>query len=119
MGGWVVSYEMYESMPDSLGFDLRAALVENGVELSSPPSEILLELTGENDGPAWHWIVKLYSGGFAYIEGSCDYTGWDCRSSCYAHEASSAEAARAVAAEDIQRLFDEMIAAGITQRSTP
>lgn len=35
---------------------------------------------GENDGANWHWIVELCDGRFGYVEGGCDYTGWDCQS---------------------------------------
>jgi len=35
-----------------------------------------LVLTGENEGPNWHWIVELFKG-WAYVHGGCDYTGWN------------------------------------------
>jgi len=41
---------------------------------------VLAALMGENDGPAYHWIVMMKDHTYAYITGSCDYTGWDCQS---------------------------------------
>jgi hypothetical protein len=57
--------------------DLSAAIEYNSVVLPSPISEILATITGDNEGPDWHWIVKLDGGEYAYITGGCDYTGWD------------------------------------------
>ncbi len=42
--------------------------------------KILAVWEGENDGDAWRWIVSLKNGKFAYLHGSCDFTGWDCQS---------------------------------------
>ena len=36
---------------------------------------------GERDGQSWRWYLKLLDGRKFDIEGSCDYTGWDCQSS--------------------------------------
>lgn len=62
--------------------DLVSAMSFNGVVPSSPIMEVLATIDGCNDGPAWHWIVLLESGTFAYVTGGCDYTGWDCQSNC-------------------------------------
>lgn len=35
-----------------------------------------------NDGPKAIWIVWAYDGRTWYVEGACDYTGWDCQSWC-------------------------------------
>ncbi len=45
-------------------------------------AEILAMAEGENDGASWQIAVRLYDGRFAFLEGSCDYTGWDCQSGC-------------------------------------
>ena len=42
---------------------------------------VLAVVVGENDGPNWHWIVRLKDGRHVYCSGGCDYTGWDCQSS--------------------------------------
>jgi len=41
---------------------------------------IILEVPGENDAFNWHWICETKDGKYWYLEGGCDYTGWDCRS---------------------------------------
>jgi len=41
---------------------------------------IVAEVCGANDECGWYWILKLKDGTFAWAEGSCDYTGWDCQS---------------------------------------
>jgi hypothetical protein len=69
--------------------DLDSALLHNVVALSGSVDAILSTIVGENEGANWHWLVLLSSGRFAYITGGCDYTGWDCQSSCEAFEADS------------------------------
>ena len=34
---------------------------------------------GERDGDHWRVLVLLKDGRFAYLDGWCDYTGWDCQ----------------------------------------
>ncbi len=62
--------------------DLRSAFEENSSDELSLRHVlgILAEIPGENDELNWHWIVKLTDGRYAYIQGWCDYTGWDCQS---------------------------------------
>lgn len=43
--------------------------------------ESLACVSGENDGPDWHYVVKLKDGKYAYIQAGCDYTGWGCQES--------------------------------------
>lgn len=95
-----------------VGYDLAAAINENRVELSAMPTAIVLELTGENDGHDWHWIVSLDGGAFAYVTGGCDYTGWDCQSNCHAYEAETLDAAIALVGEVERAVFVEMLASG-------
>lgn len=42
---------------------------------------VLAVWEGENDGDDWRWILVLNSGKFVFLQGGCDYTGWDCQSS--------------------------------------
>jgi len=70
--------------------------------------EILLEITGENDGEDWHWIVKSETG-FAYIHGGCDYTGWDCQSNAERFDADSLKNCLILVGQDERRIFEEMI----------
>ena len=32
---------------------------------------------GENEGPHWMALVELWDGRWAFLDGSCDYTGFD------------------------------------------
>lgn len=41
---------------------------------------VLAVYEGENDGPNWRWILALKDGSYEFLEGGCDYTGWDCQS---------------------------------------
>jgi hypothetical protein len=42
---------------------------------------ILAMSDGENDGANWLGAFQLKDGRYLYVEGWCDYTGWDCQSS--------------------------------------
>ena len=48
-------------------------------------------IAGHNDEDSWYWIVQLKDKRFFLIRASCDYTGWDCQSSCDCVEGTSAE----------------------------
>lgn len=54
-------------------------------------TEVLASVNGENDQDSWICIVKLSDGRFACLEGSCDYTGWDCHAGNTITVASSVE----------------------------
>lgn len=62
--------------------DLISALQENPQDgfAIEDITQILAVIEGERDGPNWIWIVALSNGKFVYLEGGCDYTGWDCQS---------------------------------------
>lgn len=102
-----------------LGYDLVAACHHNDVDLPAYPKRIALELTGENDGAEWHWIVELQDGTWAYVHGGCDYTGWDCQSSAEAFPAATLDGALALVDEAHRAMFVEMHAAGETARNNP
>lgn len=42
---------------------------------------VLAAVMGENDGPSYYWLCAMKDHTYAYVKGSCDYTGWDCQSS--------------------------------------
>lgn len=96
-------------------YDLWAACQENNVKHDDIDA-VLLELTGENDEQGWHWLVSLIGGGFAYISGWCDYTGWDCQSVAERFDANSLESALALCPQDVRRVFEDMRANGETMR---
>jgi len=85
-------------------YDLWAACNENNVKHDDIDA-VLLELTGENDEQEWHWLVSIIGGGFAYISGWCDYTGWDCQSVAERFDANSLESALALCPQDVRRVF--------------
>ncbi len=41
---------------------------------------LLLVKPGAKDETSWIWLVALSDGSHWWLEGWCDYTGWDCRS---------------------------------------
>jgi hypothetical protein len=61
--------------------DLDACLRHNPQEGVTPEAiaAVLAVWEGEN-GDDWRWVVALTDGRFAFIQGGCDYTGWDCQS---------------------------------------
>lgn len=91
-------------------YDLKAACRYNDIK-SDDIKGIKLEILGQNDGPGWHWIVETESG-FAYIEGWCDYTGWDCQSSANRYDAVSLQEALQLVAEEERRIFEDMLKNG-------
>lgn len=39
-------------------------------------AEVIATADGENDGASWCGAFRLRDGRFAFVEASCDYTGW-------------------------------------------
>lgn len=109
----------YYTNNHGLGYDLGAAMYHHGLSLSSAPVKVVLELTGQNDGAEWHWIILLESGTYAYVTGGCDYTGWDCQSNAYVYEADTLEGALGLVDEANRFVFSEMLEKGETCRDTP
>jgi hypothetical protein len=78
-----------------IDWDLHYCLENNpqpGFKLKDV-EKVLAVIEGEHDGPAWHWILELTNGKFAYLIGWCDYTGWDCQSGAESVLEDSAEEA--------------------------
>jgi hypothetical protein len=116
--------DTWERHSEALGWDLTGAVVHNpecGLCLQDlDGARIDLELTGENDGADWHWIVELRDG-WAYIAAGCDYTGWDCTGwDCHSYaevfRAASRNEALALCPEAVRVEFQDMIAAKETRR---
>lgn len=42
-------------------------------------AEVIAAVNGENDESSWVGVFRLNDGRFLVAQGSCDYTGWDCR----------------------------------------
>lgn len=65
----------------NLDYDFVACLQYNEVPFDLlQVKRVVAVVEGENDGANWHWVVELNDGRFAYLQGGCDYTGWDCKS---------------------------------------
>ncbi len=78
-----------DPMADS---NLQSALSNNHPGPSAEIKRVLAVIEGERDGAHWHWIVELEDGTFAYLNGWCDYTGWDCHSGLDVFEEPTLEA---------------------------
>lgn len=65
-----------------IDWDLEACLEYNPQSFTVDDIEVVLAVwEGENDGDDWRWILQLKDGRFVFLQGGCDYTGWDCQSS--------------------------------------
>lgn len=62
--------EEYSDLYYAITYAIGDRLMTNEV------TKVVKEITGENDGNPWHWLLKLTKG-WAYVEAHCDYTGWD------------------------------------------
>jgi hypothetical protein len=45
--------------------------------------QVLAVWDGEHDGDHYRWILEMKDGRYMYLNGWCDYTGWDCQSEAY------------------------------------
>jgi len=66
---------------DICGYDLSSCIEFNAAPFSiTDIVEVMLLKEGERDSGAWEWIITLNNRDKYFIQGSCDYTGWDCQS---------------------------------------
>ncbi len=72
---------------------LFEAMAAHDASFSSSIDKVLSSAytPGSNPQPhTWHWIVRLSSGDYAYVEAGCDNTGWEIgKSYCVAFEAGT------------------------------
>jgi hypothetical protein len=99
-----------------IDWDLEACLEYNPQETFDIPDikKVLAVYEGENDGADWHWVLELkqpvkvnlsdnievthyIKGKYVYLNGWCDYTGWDCQSGASSQICHSAVEAAHVA----------------------
>lgn len=59
----------------AIHYNERGPLVEHAL------TGLLMVKQGYNDGDDWIWLVRLGNGHHWWLQGGCDYTGWDCWSS--------------------------------------
>lgn len=62
---------------------------------------------GENDESSWYWLLEV-GRKFYYVEGGCDYTGWDCQSWGEIEERNSLEEVLELAPEK-ETIYDRPI----------
>ncbi len=61
-----------------IDYDLRACLEYNPQTFGVDEiQKIHAVWEGENDSDSWRWVLQLKDGRFAFLQGWCDYTGWD------------------------------------------
>jgi hypothetical protein len=79
---------------ENADYDLCACMKHNALPFAYTDIESILAVwQGENDGDDWRWVVRLKDGRYAFIQGGCDYTGWDCQSWATSEFADSPEEA--------------------------
>jgi hypothetical protein len=68
-------------MTNYIDYDLFACMENNDFPFDMEDIARMIAVSeGENDGESWRWVVQLKDGRYVFIEGWCDYTGWDCQS---------------------------------------
>ena len=71
-------YDLPPERREQLDYDLYFCLEYNPQSFTeSDIANVLAVHEGKNDGENWVWVLGMKDGRFAYLEGSCDYTGWD------------------------------------------
>ncbi len=89
MASWNNTKEQQQDLEKrGVDYDLETCLEFNSQEFTVFDIEAVLAVhEGENDGDDWRWILKLKknapaakNGKFVFMQGGCDYTGWDCQS---------------------------------------
>lgn len=86
---------MMEDQTRGIDWDLSACLEnnpQNGFTVNDI-EKVLAVFEGENDERDWRWVFQLKNGKFIFLQGGCDYTGWDCRSSAFHFEESTPDEA--------------------------
>ncbi len=65
-----------------IDYDLWACLEFNPQPFNVLDIERVLAVNeGTHDDRDWYWVILLRDGRYVYLQGGCDYTGWDCQSS--------------------------------------
>lgn len=86
------SDEKYSTV--GIDYDLYTCLEYNPQEgyTVDDIDRVLAVYEGENDGYSWRWILKLKRtrNKYVFLQGWCDYTGWECQSSAFSEFESTA-----------------------------
>ena len=62
-----------------IDYDLHACLEYNPQETFTvlDIKEVRAVYEGCNDERDWRWVLELHDSRFVFLQGGCDYTGWD------------------------------------------
>lgn len=86
-----------------LDWDLKGCLENNPQSfVAEDIAEVLAVWEGENDGDDWRWVLRLNDNRFVFLQGGCDYTGWDCQSWATSEFTETAEQAADLALGDVK-----------------
>lgn len=119
---WDFSKEKQEKMEKAgIDYDLSACLEYNPQLFDITDIEKVLAVwEGERDGDDWRWIIRVTKqcadkngGRFVFLQGGCDYTGWDCQS--YAQSTFTKTALKAAKCAQVAEgvTVDDYIQAGM------
>lgn len=88
---------------NGIDYDLEACLECNQQDgfTVDDIQKVLAVWEGENDEDDWRWVLQLKDGRFVFLQGGCDYTGWDCQSWAISKFTDSAEKAANLSLGDI------------------
>lgn len=105
-----------DSVERRIDYDLSACCnyndVGGGFRLEDV-AYVLAQITGENDGPDWHWIIAMKDHTYAYVAGGCDYTGWDCQSGGNAEIFPTLKDTLNASPDDIRNILRGQLTGGI------
>lgn len=98
-----------------IDYDLSACLEYNSQSFDITDIEKVLAVwEGERDEEDWRWVIKVTKqcaekngGRFVFLQGGCDYTGWDCQSSADSKFAKTAKQAAEFAKSDMRWQTDK------------
>lgn len=108
MGYYDLTDEQREAM--NVDYDFIACVEYNPQPFNLADVAIVLAVwEGKNDEDDWRWVAKLQDGRFVFLQGGCDYTGWDCQSWATSQFAETPEEAAKFALGDLP----------ITEQQTP
>jgi hypothetical protein len=123
-------YELTKEKRDEIeergvDYDLRACLEHNPQEKFDiyDIEQVLAVFAGENDEEDWRWIIKVNKecakrngARFVFLQGGCDYTGWDCQSWARHEFVKTAKQAAELAKDPKRNHRDETFLLGVYQK---
>lgn len=104
-----------------IDYDLDACLEYNPQDFTIFDIEKVLAIyEGEHDEEDWRWVIKVNKecaakngGRFVFLQGGCDYTGWDCQSWASSQFTKTAKAAAKLALGELKLGKSSPVDAGL------